>query len=461
VIALFNSEMAREWSVMHGSELGFGLDPGDQKLKWYAIVPHDDGTLAAAITAERLSGGGLDPPLVEQGKPVAVERLGTSRALFASQLGETVLAAGSRDDLATALRRFGSGLRTVGAVAANGAEPIDDGLVFDLAPAQLTAARPAHLALRRLVELLHGLEFATIEGRVAVKGDRLLLDMTSAPSRPGAVGAPEVAVDPAWLRWVPAAGIMGVASTALAPGAAGWDSTFALADRIDRADPAHKDAAPLRTRLNLLAAGVGARLEADLWPHLRGLTGCVMGDPQAPGIPTGALVILHTDSPGSAERIAGDVLLRMGRLWRGRQQPVAKTASAEIIKIGVVGGRPLMAARRGTDVLLAWGDGVLEISLEMWKQPDRSVAPLCTTWAQAGKRAPRRVGAFWPARCWSPARGSDAPPPAWRALADGPPAVWWGWDEATALHDTIVYSELRATTRRFLDEVPLDPLRLP
>ena len=51
-----------------------------------------------------------------------------------------------------------------------------------------------------------------------------------------------------------------------------WDGVFALADRVDRADPARANLAPLRTRINLLASAVGARLEADFWPHLRGVT---------------------------------------------------------------------------------------------------------------------------------------------------------------------------------------------
>jgi hypothetical protein len=253
---------------------------------------------------------------------------------------------------------------------------------------------------------------------------------------------------------------MGVASLALEPEAAFWDSTFALADRVDRTDPSHKDVAPLRARLNLLAAGAGARLEADLWPHLRGVTGCVMGDPSNPGEPTGALVILHVDADAAAARLTTDVFPRLGGLLTGRRQPerpVGPLASPDIIRIGIAGGKALAVARRGRDVLISWGDGVLELALEVSARPDRSVARLCTAWSKTGNRPPRRVGAFWPARCWSPARGSEATPPGWRALADGPPAVWWGWDEADGLHDSIVWADLRETARRFLDKVPLDP----
>jgi hypothetical protein len=464
VIALFNPEMAREWSVMHGSEFGFGLRPGEARLHWYVIVPHDDGTLAAAITAERLSGGSPEPPLFDEGKPVGVERLGPSVAMVASLVGEAVLAAGSREDLATGLHRLRRGNQPVDADVANRAESIDDGLIFDLAPALLTAPGPGRVGLRRAVELVRGLEFDTIQGRLALKANRLELDVTSGLGPAKRAAAPEVAVNPAWLRWVPAAGIMGVASVAFAPEAAFWNSTFNVADRVDRADPAHRDAAPLRSRLNLLAASVGARLEVDLWPHLRGLTACVMGSPRNPGEATGALVILHVDADRSAERIAGDLLPRLGRLFNGLRppvRPIGQPASGDIIRLGAAGGKPLSVAQRGRDVLLAWGDNVLEISLDVSKRPDRSVASLCTAWSNAGKPSPRRLGALWPARCWSPARGAEAPPPAWRVLADGPPAVWWGWDEATKLHDTIVYGELRETARCFLDKVPLDPPSLP
>ena len=52
--------------------------------------------------------------------------------------------------------------------------------------------------------------------------------------------------------------VMGVVSLAFEPGAAFWDSAFALADRVDRADPSRAGVAPLRTRFNLLAAAAGA-----------------------------------------------------------------------------------------------------------------------------------------------------------------------------------------------------------
>ena len=451
MIALFNPEMAREWIVMHEAELGFDWGAADNRLHWYMIAPRDDGTLAAAITAERLSGGATEPPLPVFEPEVTVERLGRAGAPVAAQSGDGVLVASARDALATAVRRLERGLPAVSGATDAHSESSGDGVLFDLAPASLTAPGPERLALRRAVVLVRGLALERIEGCVAVKADRLEIDVRSSRSGvPAGQATAEVAVDPAWLRWVPAAGIMGVASVAFAPEATFWDSAFTLADGIDRADPTHANAAPLRARLNLLAAGVGARLEVDLWPHLRGLTACVMADPHAPGSPTGALVVLHLDGERSADRIATDVLPRLARLSTGLRPsaaPPGQAAPGEPRRIGVAAGKPLAVAQRGNDALLAWGDQVLDRALELSKTPDRSVAPLCATWTTAGKPAPRRLGAFWPARCWSPAPlltcprrpgkswrmarlwcgGAGTPPPSCatrlctRICADGPP----------------------------------------
>ena len=105
------------------------------------------------------------------------------------------------------------------------------------------------------------------------------LELGQSVSSPGP-DAP--AIDPAWLKWVPADEAAAFASIALGRGPAFWDGVFAAADRVDRVDPARANLAPLRTRVNLLAAAAGARLEADLWPHLRGMTFALLTDPRGP-----------------------------------------------------------------------------------------------------------------------------------------------------------------------------------
>ena len=53
------------------------------------------------------------------------------------------------------------------------------------------------------------------------------------------------AIDPAWLKWVPADEAAAFASIALGRGPAFWDGVFAAADRVDREDPARANLAPL------------------------------------------------------------------------------------------------------------------------------------------------------------------------------------------------------------------------
>jgi hypothetical protein len=467
VIALFNPEMIPEWRIMHATEVGFGIRAVDGKPRFYAIVPHDDGTLAAVITADRLSGGPVEPPLVEDGKTFAVERLGTSGSIVATQLGSAVIVAGSRDDLKMAQRRLA--FRVVsgqGAALAPAEEPGDSALRFDFDPALLETPGADHLTLRRVITLLRALDWGTFHGSLALRDDRLDIGTSSHEKsgvRTSRATAP-AAVEPAWLRWVPAATTLGLISLATPSDAAFWDSVFALADRVDRADPAHAETAPLRSRINLFAAGAGARLEADLWPHLRGITVALAGDQAAPAAVNGALLVLHLDSELNARRVATDIVPRLVALSRGKKPAAAqfvKGPPGATIELGPLSGRSLVVADRGRDVLLGWGQGVLEAALDADTKPERSALAACAGWAKAGKPAPQRVGAVWPARCWSPAVGGDRTTLAWNALAEGPPAVWWGWDEPSASHDSVSWSGLRGLVHRFLDHVPLDPSPLP
>ena len=88
--------------------------------------------------------------------------------------------------------------------------------------------------------LLQGLGSRRITGNLAVNDDTLALDVTTlivrgGPSSPLPAGS--AVVDRGWLTWVPAKDAMGAVSIAFEPGAAFWDRAFALADRIERADP--------------------------------------------------------------------------------------------------------------------------------------------------------------------------------------------------------------------------------
>jgi hypothetical protein len=280
---------------------------------------------------------------------------------------------------------------------------------------------------------------------------------------------PGTAVEPGWLKWVPSAGAMGVVSLALQPTPEFWDSAFALADRVERVDPARANLAPSRARVNLLTAAAGVRPELDVWPHLKGITASVIGEPDQPGCPTGAVLVLHADRDASALRLAADILPRLCSRLTGQNREGLRRETrpaggggdgatiANVRSLGSVNGRPLTVYRCGRDVVVAWGEGVLNTSQDTARRPELSVAHHCTGWERQGKRAPQRVAALWPARCFPAPRGLQTLTPAYRVLTDDPPVVWWGWTEPTEARDTIECTGLRDRTHRFLDQLALEP----
>ncbi|HKI41819.1 MAG TPA: hypothetical protein VKA66_15910, partial [Mycobacterium sp.] len=258
VIALFNPEMAREWGVLHAAELRLDLSAAGGKPRWYAVVPRDDGTVAAAVTAQRLTDGGQEPALVEEATGSGVERLGPPGSTVATQIGDTVILGSSRDELMRALHRMrheagasrSTGLEKAGeSVVADAVDRLDSGLLFVLDPGRLTVPGDGALAWRRATELFRGLECRRLQGSLALKGERLALEVTTLLDREARTQPPAAkaaAVEPAWLERVPSVGAMGIVSVAFEPSEAFWSSAFALADRVDRADPARAELAPLR-----------------------------------------------------------------------------------------------------------------------------------------------------------------------------------------------------------------------
>ncbi len=487
VIAMFNPEMAPEWKALHDAALHVNRLAGDGSARWYAVAPGDDGTLSAAITAMRLTEGATESPLAGELSGTTVERLGPGGSIFAARSGDTLILASTRDELLRGLRPIGNGSprasmpggrsapeRTAPAPGPGG--PIDSGVCFALAPDRMNAGA-GPVTSRRAAAFLQSLGCRRMTGTLALKDDRCELEVTTLLRTEGPVSplVPEspAEVEPSWLTWVPARNVMGVVSLALKPGAAFWESAFKVADRVDRADPARAGLAPLRTRLNLVAAAAGARPEIDLWPHLRGVTACVMVDPDRPGQSGDALLVLHTDGDASARRLATDVVPRLASLSTGARtgpglsrkiapghRPTA-SPEGEASRLGTVGGRSLTVLRRGRDVVVAWGDQVLNASRAAMADPEQSVVPLCTGWLRERKPAPQRLGAVWPARSWSGPRGLDRTAPAWQALVQGPPVIWWGWTNPAGAIDSIQYSNLRRLARDFLDKLPLAPSPLP
>ena len=445
LIALANPEMVREWRAWHEAELHLDLDPADGSPRWFAVVPRDDGTMACALTAMRLTYP-EEQLLEKKGAEISVARLGRSGVPVACQVGPTLILGSSRAELVRGLQAP----RPAPNRGTGGRAPdrfLDSGITFCLTPGLLPTPRGGSLDLRRAVEALHGIGCRRIEGTAALRGQEFRVDVTTVfePARPPhRAGRTPAVVDPDWLDGIPSSRVMAVVARAIDPQPAYWDRAFALADRVERVDPARAGLAPLRTRLNLLAAAASLQPEGDLWPHLRGISACILAQPAVPGRPAGMLLMLHLDEEANAVRLVQDLTPRLARF----------------LPAGAAGKDPargLSTWRRDRSVLIAWGDYETLSALRSNGLSGRSLAAVCCGWEGQGRGAPQRLGAFWPGRLWQSAGGFDPTPAARRALADDPPAVWWGWSDADQAYDSIRWPDLSQRVRRFLEMIPLDP----
>jgi hypothetical protein len=434
-IAAINPEMVRELRLLDDAEVGIAWD-ADGRLLWHAILPRDDGTFAAVGTALALTDGGSDPPLRE----VAVDRLGPPGAPLMARTAGALVVAGTRDALQAALGR-------VREATIPGRPEIATGGLIRLAPGGLWPSRS--LAVQRLAGALIGAGCREAQGSLILEGEALSLVVTGRfDGPPNAAGA----VDPAWLDWIPASGILGAVAVALDPRPEAWDAAFAAADRVEKADPARAQVAPLRTRLNLLALAVGVRPEVDLWPRLRGVTAGVSADPA--GRIDGVLLALHAVDPAAAERMARGVLPRLAtRLGVTSADGPDRPEAEGVLRLGRFSGLPLNVCRRGATVLVAWGDRMLTAALDAADHPGHSAGP--TIRASWGSRPPQRAGAFWPSALSGRAAAGS---PVASSLAGAAPVLWWGGRDGPTSRDEIRWTELRGLVRRFLDRLPLAPL---
>jgi hypothetical protein len=484
LIALFNPEMIAEWRSLDGAELRVAVNPSSGELGWFTLVPRDDGTVAAGIIAMRLTYPD-DRPLVLDGRELPVARLGRSGGPLACVAGTTVTVASSRELLLRGVRIPGTGRgaphdksdvpKSAPAREVDGLAKAGSGTIFYLEPGQRPISRDAPLGQRRTIEALHALRCRRVEGAAYLKDGALELDVsTTFDGQPAGVAKPRAhAVEAAWLEGLPSAGVMAMVSVAIDPAPSSWDRAFAVADRVERTDPARAGLAPLRSRMNLLAAAAGMRLEADLRPHLRGLSAYLIGDPNRPGRTTGALVVLHLDDPETARRLVGDSAPRVRALLRNGSPDRLAAAGPRPgdgekhltegipYNVGSAAGRPVSICTRGRDIRIAWGEGALSGPREGPPDPGPSLATLCGALIGAGRLPPVRVGAFWPARLWRPPGRLELSPSSLRVLADDPPVVWYGWSEPDREHDIIRWAGLRERIRGFLATLPLAPVQDP
>jgi hypothetical protein len=439
-IALWNPDMVREWRTVHGSELVVRYDAADGHLRWSATVPRDDGTLAALATALALTDGAREEPLGD----VPIDRLGPPGSPVMAVVGKTVVAAGARDELPTALTRTPA--------AAESWPAIDSGILFQLVPDSFGSLGP--VARRRLAEGLRAAGCSQVVGTAALEGEQLHVALTGTfdANAPGGGRA----LEPAWLDVIPESPRVAAAfAMAIDPEPAAWNSAFSMFDRIERADPARAGVAPFRTRLNLLTLTSGARLEAEFWPRLVGISGALFSS-QTGGI-EGGLLALHTTGTDAATRIAHHILPALAtafRLKRAEERfDVGEGVAPVIVQLGNYDGRALATAARGATVLVSWGD-VSPVRLGAEADPIRSAGTeIRSGW---GDRPPQRAGAIWPGRLAWPRLAPPGSPLA-EALHASPPLLWQGRDDAQITSDEIRWPSLRLAIRRFLERLPLDP----
>lgn len=422
-IAMLNPGMVRELRSLDQSRIGFGFD-GEGRIHWYAVLPKDDGTFAAVAPALVLTDGGGDAPFLG----VEVDRLGPPGTMVAARVPGVTTLASSRSDLPSALRQATSKVPP--------RVEIESGWLVQVLPDRLLPT--GSVARRRAVELVRAWGGTEAEAILGLEGQTLSLATTRRFHNADVPGVRPV-VEPGWLEWIPGANVSAVFALTTDRSATSWDGLFARIDRVERADPARAGVAPARSRLNLLALAAGVRPEVDVWPHLVGLSGAVLAD--ARGEVDGALLALHVDDPAAAERIETQVLPRLASRWIPGAKPEDRPEG--IRRFGSISDRPLSVTRRGTTVLIGWGESSLSLALAAKAAPATSAAPTFAK-ARSGPQ-PQRLGAFWPRRIGG------------QVDVETPPILWWGWDDGLTSYDRARWEGLRGVVRRSLEQLPLDP----
>jgi hypothetical protein len=410
LITAFNPGMIRELRSMEDAECVIRFDNATTTPRWRLILPRDDGSLAAALPALGLTDGKVEPSI----GTTPVLRLGPPGApLGAFGKGWTVVASDAAQLEAALDDRADPVLRS---------KATQPGWEITVDPAGLRDL--SRIEARRIAAWLDSLGATRATCHMCMdEHDGLSVRITTALD---ASGARLPALDPAWLDPIPATGVIGAFAIALDPQAKSLDALFATLDRVEKADPDRAAIAPIRTRLNLLAAAAKVFPDVDLWPHLRGIVGAVMAG--EPGMPSG-LIVLQSDSPEAAKRIATSVVPHL----------VAGLQPKRVIGTKAV----------GTAIFVGIGPGALEAALDAAAHPTRSAsATIRANWAST---PPHRCGAFWPGRL----PGVDAALA--HALDAAPPALWTGRAHGASLEDTIHWISLDGIVKRWIEALPFKP----
>lgn len=405
-LAALNPEMVPELRVLDGAEVDLWFQ-GPQRA-WYALIPHDDGSLAALAAALALTDGQAQAPR----GGAAVDRLGPPGSVLMARTDTGTLALAPNDAL---LRQALGRLAAPPPRSAEWASSAAGGWTITLRPSAIGPEAPQ--AVRQSAAALEALGCREARGLVRLADDSLCVDIaTSSGPSPAEPGGP---IDPAWLEFIPAQGIAAAVCVSLDPAA--LNRLFLALEAAEKADPARATAGPPRARLGLVALAAGVRLERDLWPLLRGGSAWITTDDH--GAVRGAALVLHAADQDSAARIERNVVAPLAARWLDR----------EAVRVD----------RQDAAVRIAWGCESARPA------PERSAASvLRSVWDGA---PPHQAGAVWPGRL--AARLEDANLAA--ALNDAAPLIWWHRDQGATTRAVVRWSRLDQGVRRFLDGLPL------
>ena len=420
LIALLNPDTIAELGALEGGRGAIGYDDDPRAARWRIVIPKDDGTFEAFATALALTDGRTLEPL--RGLPV--RQLGKNASPLAIADGHRVVFGSSLEQLDLALDpRKGHEF----------ARPDDPGLLFHLDPAGL--ANASTLSGQRIRAALEGLGAVAIDGRFLVENDAVEADWTMSLKPEFPESHQPIALE--WLEGLPSENALAAFATPIETDPKSLERLFAMADGVEKADPAFKDVAPLRVRLNLLGAAAGVRPERDIWPKLRGVSAS-FGEISA-GKLKQLFVGLHAVDPKSAEELASKTLPKLLRA-----APGAKSMR--------VAGQQIALRQAGSTLWIGWGEGALDASVDAINGTKPSVGRILGPLLSGS--APRRLAALWPG---SLPETSALSGPLAKALTNSPPILWRADSEGTTVRGRIVWKSLRGTLQHWLDGLPLVP----
>jgi hypothetical protein len=436
LIAAINPLMIDELKTLDGAEVSIRFDPETGEPDWSAILPNDDGTFAALATAMALSDGAAEAPMGD----VAVDRLAGPGSPLMAKIARGTLLARNREGLKVAKNRLEKPRDPIQDLRLSDGE-----VAISIEPGSLKGSKS--LTTRRLEELIRpsianpvGL-LGSVTVNASVTLDSLLVSTAYFAERP----PQQAAIDPGWLDWIPADRAMVGFAFATDPAAKSWDGLFGLADRLEKLDPVRADVASVQIRLDLMARLAGIRAEADVLRHLKGVSGWVGSDGK---VIDGGLLVLHLDDQAAAERIVANVKPIPG------SGPIPAPEVVGARSLGSVDGRAIRVSRIERSVVLTWGERVLEASLLARHNLDRSAGPRLRRSFLPGLDT-LSAGGLWPGRI--PGVWPEGSPLA-RAMIEAPPVCWQGgWHGGPLFELFLQWDDLKATVKRFLDLIPLDP----